>query len=453
VLYARAVTENFDITIDQPQPPGHIFYVGLIWLVNRVFADPNAAMVWISIFFASASVAALYWLGKVMFNRGAGLTAALLLSTSLSFWALSETAYPYTLLAFLSIALAGLFYHIREGNSAWVVPAGLLLGIASGFRQDLLPFMLPLLAFTIWKQGGRRIAGCLLLLGVGIAAWYIPSALLSGGFAAYQEASSQQSDYLMSYFSVFGLGAGALASNGYALLRFCLYALTAASALVPIFIALIVSPRTRGLVRDRRLVFITVWIAPSILFYFFIHVGEYGYVFFFLPALLLLGAWSLQLLVGGWLSRTQGAHRAGLLIAPVLVMANLLLFLVLSPPLAANRLAARDNILQSKLDTIRDNFDPASTFIIAVFDHQQALYYLPEYRHWTFDPSVDANPSTDIPPGTGRVVIFEEYLQAGDSGAMTLPLDRDQTLIYLPAGGKEKVRVDWDSRKVYLEDE
>jgi hypothetical protein len=454
VLYARAI-DHFDIRLHHPQPPGHIFYVGLVWLVNRVVHEPNAAMVWISVFFAAASVASLYWLGKTMFNRDAGLVAALLLATSLSFWSLSEAAYPYTLLAFLSVVLAGVIFRIWEGSTAWVLPAGLLLGLASGFRQDLLPFLLPLLALAVWNKGRWRAAGAALLLAAGIAAWYIPSALLSGGFGPYREASSEQSDYLFTYFSVFGRGAAAIAANLYAMGHFLLFALAAALALVPVGLALMASSQTRGRLRDRRLLFLAVWMLPSLLFYIFIHIGEFGYVFSSLPAILLLGAWGLQIFADRLAGGGAGikARRIMWGFAGTMVVVNLLLFLVLSPPLSANRLAARDDILRSKIDTIKENFDPKTTFIVAVFDYQQTTYYLTGFQGWAFDPSVDQNPSTRLPEGTDTVIIFEEYLSAADPGALTLPLDRDQTLIYLRPADRKSVRVDWDARKVYLETE
>jgi len=291
VLYTRAI-EQFDIRLHQPQPPGHIFYVGLARLVNSVVGDPNAAMVWISILAAATAVAVLYSLGRIMFGRGIGLVAALLLATSLSFWLQSEVAYPYTLLGCLSVTVAAMIYPTWTGSKAWVLPAALALGIASGFRQDLLPFLLPLLALGIWDKGRWRVFGAAVILMAGVAAWYIPSALLSGGFAAYREASSTQSEYLMTYFAVFGRGVEALQVNLGELMRFLLYGLSSALLLMPVALALAIPPSGRRLLKDRRLLFLVVWIAPSVLFYVFIHVGEYGYVFSFLPALLLLLAWA-----------------------------------------------------------------------------------------------------------------------------------------------------------------
>lgn len=455
VLYTRAI-ELFDVRLHQPQPPGHIFYVGMIRLVNSVISDPNAAMVWISILAASVSVAVMFFLGRTMFGRDVGLVAALLLATSLSFWLQSEVAYPYTLLGCLSVVVAAMIYPTWTGSKAWVLPSALALAIASGFRQDLLPFLLPLLALGIWDKGRWRITGAAAILIAGAAAWYIPSALLSGGFTAYRQASSEQSDYLMTYFAVSGRGLEAFRTNLDELGRFMLYGLSSALLLVPVMLIVAVTSSGRRQFRDQRLLFLLAWIAPSMIFYIFIHVGEYGYIFSFLPALLLLLAWNLKAAAVMFTSRPGrkwNASRALWGAAVPLILINLVLFLALSPPFSANRLAARDDILRSRIETIRNNFDPEKILVISVFDYQQASYYLPEYHHWNFDPSVEKMPSTDIPDGVSEVVIFEEYLApAEDFPSSMLPLDREQELVIMDRQGAGSVRIDWETRKVYLED-
>lgn len=454
VLYTRAI-EHFDVRLHQPQPSGHIFYVGLVRLVNSLFGNPNTTMVWISIFASALAVTALYYLGRIMFGRNTGLVAALLLATSPSFWLTSEVAYPYTLLGCLSVIVATIIYQTWQGSRAWVLPSALALGIASGFRQDLLPFLLPLLILGIWDKGRWRVVGAAAIVIAGAASWYIPSALLSGGFTAYRKASSDQSDYLMTYFAVFGRGAGALSTNLHELLRFSFYGLSSALLLIPIALVNAATSSGRRFFQDRRLPFLLVWMAPSLLFYIFIHVGEFGYIFSFLPALLLLLTWSLTAAAAMFAARPGRRRQANRVFwgaAIALILINLVLFLVISPPLSANRLAARDDILRSKIQTIENKFDPGKTMVISVFDYQQAKYYLPDFKHWNFDPSVEKMPSTVIPDGVDQVVIFEEYLFPADGQlSWWLPLDREQELRILDRQGADSVRVDWESREVYLE--
>lgn len=451
VLYTRAI-DHFDVTIHQPQPPGHIFYVGLVWIVNRLLADPNASMVWISAFMAAGAVAALYWLGKTMLNRRIGALAALLLATSTSFWAYSEVAYPYTLLCLLSILGAFSIYQLWEGRTAWVIPAALTLGIAGGFRSDLLLFLMPLMLAGLFRMGWWRILAAAAILMVTTAAWYIPAALLSGGFTAYRVASAEQSDYLITYFSVFGKGWEALGSNIRMLLRFNLYGLAAALPLTGLLIGGLPGKTLRPLLADRRFWFLVIWLVPSLAFYVFIHVGEYGYIFTYLPALLLAGAWGLEPITRGSGRNENKAERLFAISGGILVALNLVLFIFLSTPLSAGRLAARDDILRCRLGTIQERFDPTSTLVVSVFDYEIASYYLPRFSHWRFDQAVETHPTLETSPGVRNVVVFEEFLKPEDASASgEIGICRDQRLYFLPINGPSKIRVDWDRRKIGLD--
>lgn len=455
VLYARAI-EEFDVTLHQPQPPGHIFYVGLVWLVDRITSDANSAMVWISIFASAAAVVALFWLGREMFGRTVGLLASAFLATSLSFWAHGELAYPYTLLAFLVILVAAFIYRTWDGRAGYVLPAALVLGVASGFRQDLFFFMLPLWAGGLFGKPRRLKAAAMALLAGAAAAWYVPSALLSGGFGAYREASSAQSDYLMRTASVFGRGVTALLDNLSHLGRFTLFALSSAAVLALYFLAKLVIGRSHVPLRDRRMLFMLLWIAPSILFYLFMHIGEYGYVFTFLPAALLiaaLGACELagdlsRLLAGG---RGRTVSLVGL--TAVVLAVNLALFLVLTPHLSANRIAANEEIQQSRIDTIRNNFDPGSTLLISTYNYQQARYYLPRYSHWYVDPVSTVRSEMEIPADIEYVVLFDESIEtAPEAKKSSLPLSHGQELDYFSTEGKRFIEVDWTERTARMLD-
>ncbi|HDZ59610.1 MAG TPA: DUF2723 domain-containing protein [Actinobacteria bacterium] len=459
VLYTRAM-DHFDVTIQQPQPPGHIFYVGFARLVEQFTGDANAAMVWISLLASAAAVVALYWLGRAMLGRSVGLVAALFLATSLSFWGHGEIAYPYTLLAFLSVFLAGVMYRAWQGGNVCALLSGLCLGLAAGFRQDLLPFLLPLWAGGLLGKPRRVQAGSVGLLGLAAASWYVPSALLSGGFSAYQEASSVQSDYLMRTSSVFGQGLEALAVNLQALGRFLLYALSAALPFAILAPLLLVRRRYREQLGNRKLLFLLVWTVPSVLFYIFIHIGEFGYVFTFLPAVLLMASWGVVVLARDMaraLSSRRWPHRRErlrpavmvALVLPVIVL-NMLLFLVLTPHLSAERLAANEDIQRSRIETIREYFDADSTLVVSVFNYQQASYYLPEFEHWYIDPVTAGREVLQVPQGIKWVVLFDESLEPGEGEkAMSFPLARKQRLFYLEPVEGTYLIVDWPARRIY----
>ena len=454
VLYTRAL-EDFNAAEQRPHPPGHIFYVGLVKLVNTVIGDPNAALVWVSVFFAAAAAAAFYWLGRAMLGRPVGLLAALLLASSMSFWAYSEVAYPYTLMAFLSIVAAGLIYRTWEGRAAYVLPAALVLALAAGFRQELLLFLLPILIAGLWGMPRLRVLGAAILLVLGTAAWYVPAALLSGGFAVYREAASRQSSYVIDSASVFGRGLEALWSNSYTFARFMLLALTAAVAPLAFFLFYLAGRRQRWLRRDRRLLFLSLWALPAVIFFVFVHVGEFGYVFSLLPPVLLAAAWGTAFLARAIAERSQGdrpRRKIFAALAAALIAVNIALFLVPGLPFSANRLAGRDNILGARLEAIRKNFDPETTLIVTVFDYQQVSYYLPQYRSWNFDPALDSHPVTTVPGNIRQVVIFEEYVKPRDPGSweqLTLPYG--QVMYYSSPEGRRFINANWEKQEVSLE--
>ena len=270
ILYARAL-DHFDVTLQQPQPPGHIYYVALVWLVDQLAGDPNAAMVWISVFSSAVAVAALCWLGLTMFGRRAGLLAALWLATSLSFWTHSEVTLPYALLGLLSVVVAAVIYQTWQGKKGYVLPAALVLGLASGFRQDLLFFLLPLFAIGLRGVPLRGIIKAVLVLLAAILSWYVPSALFSGGFTSYYEASSAQSSFLITSSSVIGNdGLAALSSNVTTLGHFFFWA---AAGTLPLIGALtVILPLRWSRFKNRPLLFLAVWALPRLAFYIFIHI-------------------------------------------------------------------------------------------------------------------------------------------------------------------------------------
>ncbi len=468
VLYTRAI-QHFDVRVHQPQPPGYIFYVGLVWLVNHFLGDPNAAMIWISVFASAAAVAAFYWLGRIMFGRQAGLVASILLATSLNFWGLSEVAFPYVLLTLFSTLVAILLFKAWRGQAGYILAAAAVLGLASGFRQDLLTFMLPLFLLVLWSKGWRRTLEALALLAFCTASWYVPSSLLTGGFAVYRHASSAETAGVFRDFSIFGKGAHALLTNARQFEHFMLLALGGAAPFLIYFILRLVAPGAGRFRRDRRLLFLAVWFLPPAVFYMLVHIGESGYVMSIIAPALLAASWGFSHLAAD-AGRLLGSHRLSrfrnarmqsgvrhlIYILPALaVAANLFLFLGTYKGLSSRKLARSDEVLQSRLRTVRADFDPRTTLIVAVYRFEQVSYYLPDYQVWHFDPVENKDPRTSIPPGIKDVVFFgSEFELKHVSLAEALPLKGGANLVYIDTRrvqpGQHQLAVDWNRMKVSL---
>ena len=141
---------KYIIQMDQPHAPGYIFFIGLGKLVNIFFNDPNTTMIFISIIFSIFTVILLYLLAKQMFSRKVAIVSSLLLIFSQTFWFYGEIASIYICEAFFATLIAYLSYQVFKGNEKYFYLSSLALGLAGGFRTDLIVFMFPLWAFCLF---------------------------------------------------------------------------------------------------------------------------------------------------------------------------------------------------------------------------------------------------------------------------------------------------------------
>src|SRR5581483_7156032 len=78
VNHALALT-SFNVTIDRPQPPGYILYIGMGRLLNFILPDPQTALVTLSILASALAIVFIFFLGNKIANVNIGLIAAILL--------------------------------------------------------------------------------------------------------------------------------------------------------------------------------------------------------------------------------------------------------------------------------------------------------------------------------------------------------------------------------------
>lgn len=411
VLYARAL-QGFDITVQKPQAPGYIFYVGTSWLASHFLPSANQSYVAVSILFAALAIVVTYYLGKMMCDRLVGLAAALLLLTSPGFWFYSEVAYPYTVLAFGSVALAALFYRVPRSGLLYLVGSALAFGLIGGFRQDLLLFLAPLFVASIWGKPLSHHALAFSAFILGCLAWYIPSALLSGGFQAYNQALLLQLQYANLVSSIFRGDLDWVYRNFIPLGEFSLRSLYL--AIGPLLYLGIRKALQRQRLQTQGFPFLAIWGAPSLLFYAFIHAGDQGYVHTFLPAALILAAQAIKPIGADlyyllkrisiqrtWLSSTILRASLGF----ILILSNIGIFLFLDVPRTAAEVRYHNTSMATKIALIKKSFPPAETVIVADYLQQHANYFLPQYYLIKYEPRSRSNRSYSLPP-TARYVLF-----------------------------------------------
>jgi len=423
VNFAYAMRE-FDVAREQPQPPGYILYVWLCRAVDVLFHDPQTTMVTISIVASGLAVVALFHLGRAMFGRATGLIAALLLATSPLFWFYGEIALPHSLDTLLVILGLWWLYETMRGRTHYLYPAILVLAVAGGVRQQTLIFLAPLILFALRRVGWRRFLAAGALGAVVCLAWFIPLMASSGGLAAYLDLTSKYTTRFNTSTSIFmGAGWWGLRRN---LRKLTMYTLFGWSAgLLPFLAYGVVVLRRRQWPRNwEKSLFFALWLAPTLLFYTLIHMGQQGLVFIFLPALLLWGARGLTALFE---KRRALVTLAGLLVA---LNAAIFCFLPEAPLPASNlRLLTRAALLNSddyyndRFAAIRSRFSPRSTAILAANWHH-VEYYLPDY------PLIPLNVASKWEPNAGRI-----SNPSGEERRITIqdlgPVATDRSVVHL----------------------
>src|SRR5437879_5860767 len=218
--------ERFDPLDQRPQPPGYLYYVLLLRGVDLLTHDANRAMTLASALAGALAVSLLYLLAARLYEERTARVSALFLLTAVTFWAYGGVAYPYTLLAALSIGCALLFWRALDpaatpaGRGTRLVVASAAWGLAVGFRSDLAIFLAPLwlLAALRATPATALLAGALVAALVG--AWYLASAAADGGIARFAEALRVQTKFVDDRYSVAGNGPIAIYRNAYELARF-----------------------------------------------------------------------------------------------------------------------------------------------------------------------------------------------------------------------------------------
>ncbi len=418
--------ENFDIVHHQPHPPGYIFYVGLGRVINAIFNDPNTTMIFISILFSIFTVILVYFLVKQMFSGRIAIIASLLLVFNPLLWYYGEISTIYPTQAFLATTIAYMSYQVFRGNEKFFYPSIIVLGIAGGFRQDLIIYMFPLWFFCAFynKRDPNRLLKAIIVLIPSILIWVIPTMIFSGGYEQYAEASAtlykiafprssilfgssfvNQLADIGSYFAWLGLG---LTFTGIAVMA--LFNKYVGKGPLHVF---------RENMRDHRVIFLVLWFLPASIMYLLITLAKPGYMLVFVPALAIVVAYFVKGLSHGLSAKfkSYSPEKWIAIILSLVIIFNASYFLVpynvseeklwetpitdLSPAqgllwgldtgfmFTNEKIISNDQSTQQYLDAISKvpGSNPNNT-IIAIgeisrtnegFSWRKAMYYLPDY--------------------------------------------------------------------------
>lgn len=431
--------DHYDVTQHRPHPPGYFFFVAVGRVLLPLAGDANTALVMEALIFSALAVVALYVLARTMYGETVGLWAALLLLGSVTFWSFGGIALAYPSLAFFSTLVALLAYRVLCLKEDRLLLLAGAYSLGGGFRPELMLFLGPLFGLCLLRAPWRRSALAVGVAALGCALWLVPTVTLSGGIEAYLGVLSAYSGTeVLDRYSVLRRGLPALINNTGDTIAYTFYALYGTALLAP-GAALGWIARWRGSGADaqeageeRKLGFLVLWMAPMVLFYLIIHIGYAGYVFSFLPALLLALARGWWLIPG---KHSWGAGRNAVLWGGVaLALAvNAYVFVFHERLLTAPGLQASDAAIAARLELVRES-DPERTVLVSYDSLKHLDYYAPNYRQsiWVdiFSTQEQGHP---VPPTA-------QYALLVDSSLVAIAKDLPGTVISLP-GNERAMRV------------
>jgi hypothetical protein len=399
VQFALAL-QHFDLTKHQPHPPGYIFYVGLGKLFSFFIHDANLAFVLIGIVASVIGFLLIYQLGKEIFNELTGWVAGILFITNSLIWFQGLVAEVYIVEAaatLLVLLLANRY--LRKPENQTLALLLLSLGILGGFRQTTELFLLPLVAYVFFSVPGwqKRILWAF-ALGVGAnLLWFVPNALLSGGFAKYLFVNTRLTT------DVF------IVSNGLigAIQRFMgIWTIVSRmmwpEAIVGVITGLIIGYRvidSQASVNRHQVWFWVLSIVPGLAFLVAVWFTNLGYLIFAIPALLVLVSAGI-VTVGQMLQRRSQLANHVLVGTLIVVLAGFQVWQFYTIPpyfygaIGASRLAVdwADTSMDQSTKMIRDLFTPQNAIIISsntrmFFSFRHYQWYTPEFNVYTYTPS------------------------------------------------------------------
>jgi hypothetical protein len=414
---------RFDPSAHQPHPPGYFLYVLLGRAVNMLFHDANAALVAISITAGCGALFTTYALAHNWFGRSAAAFSGLIFVFSPLAWFHGTVALTYGVEEFFS-GLAGYFlWRVYRGRQRFIVPAAVTVGLAAGFRPSFVMFLGPLMLFSVALARGRfsraSLFGGAAVLGVTLAAWFLPMVSASGGFHAYW--SSLVSLWRMAPAKRTLFNSSPAVSLARLISIAGVYLLCFGSAALAAF-------GGKAVIARRTRAFIWMWVAPGLLFFtliFLLFVNS-GYLLVISPPVF---AW-LGLRASEWYAAARVGKTVKVGLVTVFAAINCMVFLF--APVYCSYAAVRhfESELADVVRLIPHVASPADTMMVGFDSHflgyRHAGYYLPGWFTAQY-------PEVRLEPGP-RVFVME----GSDTRlAERLPLSRFRNFILFPLPGGE----------------
>ncbi len=277
---------HFQPLLHQPHPPGYPFYVALLNLLHLLIPSIKYVQLLSGTVGSLAALLLIWKLGDSVFASPAGSFSAAILFFLPAFWLAGIGNQVRTFLAAGSIAVA-LCAWKAIASHRWLFAAAAVLGVAAGFRPELLFLLSPLL-FMAWFEGSRKARDAFAaaaILSAVTAVWL--------GFIIWKTGGPPLFFVLLATQWRSGPGSTTLHLFNAALATYW----TGIAGLSWIGAGALVWRRIPQAIDRRRVLFFTCWFLPPFLFHALIYITDPDTALDCMPALIVIGGWVLSMAV------------------------------------------------------------------------------------------------------------------------------------------------------------
>jgi len=408
VRYALAL-DKYDVSLQQPHPPGYGLYILFTKPIYWLTGDANTALIITSIIFSVLAIIAVFYLAKLIYGRRVAWISVLILATAPLVWFHGQVALNYITDVFFS-ALTGIYIYKSLKNNrdnVSLIKASITLAIGGGFRPTLVIFMLPLWLWIILRRRNIKtfIINTGIVLGISLA-WLVPAAYLSGGLISFWNAiySLIFSNSALASFASIVKGTNQITNQLSMIARNLTFNFGLALVFVVLYLISFAVPKIEDVkININNLMFWSLWIFPAVLFYLFVIFTLSGYLLIIIPALTIIIAKSIDLIVDFFV-KTFSKSKSEKLLFQIKLLSVIVIFIVssnvflylnpnLSPPLEIQKSAhtsinTMNKLWKELIPTVKKEFNPQSTIVginrpYLTWGQQHWQYYFPEYTTYS----------------------------------------------------------------------
>jgi len=409
--YAFAL-EKFDMARGYPHAPGYPYFILCAKPIYALTGDANISLVAVAMGFSALACGALYLLGTALFGPWVGLAAALLLMTDSNFWRFGVSWMSYPAGVFWTSVVALAAYRTRCVGSRWSTLCALVIGVAGGFRQQILTFFTPMWLWFSRRAGWRRLISGLVIIALLTVIWIVWVSTWTGGYAVYQASSQAQFSEVVYPGSVFAaLTEGPHAAIDRSVERMGRWSdllfgghshLSVLAWLLPLLYALGHVLRPTLIWSDDRVHLLIAWLLPIMAFHLLVNIDTRSYVLIYMPALCLLAGLGIYLFCADLLELLPDGRHWQL---PVCIMVVVVLGTMLNAGVFALRTqpenARHTRQVESVISHIEIHYQSSEVAIVqsdARMFYHAVHYYLPEYRGYLLQQTMSPpRPSLAFP--------------------------------------------------------